>query len=104
MCAMSVLTERPAAPEEVDAVREFQLRRWARENYVALERRLQNWHPVVLDEMARKDAEQPALRLPARSRSALVPLAPTRQRYLDREHGLHQVPVLVGVETVRHCG
>jgi hypothetical protein len=34
------------------------MRRWAREHYVPLDSRETNWHPVVLDEMQRKDLEQ----------------------------------------------
>ena len=33
------------------------LRRWARENYVPASQRDMQWHPIVLDEMRRKDAE-----------------------------------------------
>lgn len=43
---------------EPDAIEEFKLRRWARENYVPAERRDNRWHPVVLEEMYRKDAER----------------------------------------------
>ena len=42
---------------EVDLIEEFRLRRWARENYVPAHDRSQTWHPIVLDEMRRKDAE-----------------------------------------------
>jgi hypothetical protein len=43
---------------EVDFIEELRLRRWARENYVPQqERELSSWHPVILDEMARKDRE-----------------------------------------------
>ena len=43
---------------EVDFIEELRLRRWAREHYVPVERRQASWHPVVLDEMGRKDLEQ----------------------------------------------
>jgi hypothetical protein len=48
--------------DEVDFIRELQLRRWARENYVPLEERTPTWHAIVLDEMSKKDleAEEPA--------------------------------------------
>ena len=46
----------PAA-EPVDFVEELRLRRWARENYCYEEARLDSWHPIVLEEMRRKDAE-----------------------------------------------
>jgi hypothetical protein len=43
---------------EVDFIEELKLRRWAREHYVPRDRRESTWHPVVLDEMGRKDHEQ----------------------------------------------
>jgi len=48
---------------EPDAIEELKLRRWARENYVPVNSRDTLWHPVVLEEMHRKDAErrQPTL-------------------------------------------
>ena len=42
---------------EVDFIEELRLRRWARENYVPVESRGPALHPVVVDEMARKDGE-----------------------------------------------
>jgi hypothetical protein len=42
---------------ELDFIEELRLRRWARENYVPLGRRQQTWHPVVHEEMERKDQE-----------------------------------------------
>jgi hypothetical protein len=42
---------------EPDAIEEFKLRRWARENYVPADNRDARWHPVVLEEMRRKDCE-----------------------------------------------
>jgi hypothetical protein len=42
---------------EVDFIEELRLRRWARENYVPPREREQSWHPVVLDEMDKKDVE-----------------------------------------------
>lgn len=42
---------------EVDFIEELRLRRWAREHYVPCGRRDRSWHPVILDEMARKDEE-----------------------------------------------
>lgn len=40
---------------ELDFIEELRLRRWAREHYVPCDKRLNDWHPVVLEEMARKD-------------------------------------------------
>jgi len=45
------------AMAEVDLIEELRLRRWARENYVPFESRSRSWHPVILDEMARKDED-----------------------------------------------
>jgi hypothetical protein len=42
---------------DVDFIEELRLRRWARENYVPLSQRQLSWHPVILDEMIRKDDE-----------------------------------------------
>jgi hypothetical protein len=48
---------------QIDFIQELQLRRWARENYVPATQRDMAWHPIILDEMRRKDAEdrEPAL-------------------------------------------
>jgi hypothetical protein len=45
------------AAAEVDLIEELRLRRWARENYVAAGERDATWHPVVHDEMDRKDRD-----------------------------------------------
>jgi hypothetical protein len=42
---------------DLDLIEELRLRRWARENFVPVEQRLSNWHPIILDEMVRKDLE-----------------------------------------------
>ena len=43
---------------EVDLIEELRLRRWAREHYVPADRRESSWHPVILDEMGRKEHER----------------------------------------------
>jgi hypothetical protein len=43
---------------ELDFIEELRLRRWARENYVPRVRRETAWHPVVHEEMERKDYEE----------------------------------------------
>ena len=48
---------RSSVAAEVDFIEELRLRRWARENYVPRDRRELSWHPVILDEMSRKDVE-----------------------------------------------
>ena len=48
---------------DLDFIEELRLRRWARQNYVPPEQRDSSWHPVVHDEMDRKDLEvvEPAI-------------------------------------------
>ncbi len=45
---------------ELDFIEELRLRRWARENYVPRSRRQRTWHPVVHEEMEKKDREAPS--------------------------------------------
>ncbi len=45
----------------VDLVEEIRLRTWARLNYTAPEQRSETWHPVVLEEMKRRDHEATAV-------------------------------------------
>jgi hypothetical protein len=42
---------------ELDFIEELRLRRWARQNYVPRPERESSWHPIILDEMTRKDME-----------------------------------------------
>jgi hypothetical protein len=42
---------------ELDFIEELRMRRWARENYVPREDRESSWHPVVHEEMEKKDLE-----------------------------------------------
>jgi hypothetical protein len=42
---------------ELDLIEELRLRRWAREHYVPRDQRPTSWHPVVLEEMSKKDLE-----------------------------------------------
>jgi hypothetical protein len=50
---------------ELDFIEELRLRRWAREHYVPVyvpvEERETSWHPVILDEMNKKDLEAEVL-------------------------------------------
>jgi hypothetical protein len=41
----------------MDFIEELRLRRWARENYVPPKLRQGSWHPVVHQEMEKKDNE-----------------------------------------------
>ena len=42
---------------DVDLIEELRLRRWARENYVPRGQRQTTWHPIVHEEMRKKDGE-----------------------------------------------
>lgn len=42
---------------DLDLIEELRLRRWARENYVPDSQRQSSWHPIVHDEMDKKDQE-----------------------------------------------
>jgi hypothetical protein len=42
---------------DLDFIEELRLRRWARENYVPPGGRQNVWHPVVHEEMEKKDME-----------------------------------------------
>jgi hypothetical protein len=42
---------------DVDFIEELRMRRWARENYVSADERDATWHPIILEEMRRKDGE-----------------------------------------------
>lgn len=41
----------------IDLIGELRLRQWARLNYVPESDRTDDWHPIVLDEMRRRDGE-----------------------------------------------
>jgi len=45
----------------VDPVEEMRLRTWARRHYAPAEDRDTAWHPIVLEEMSRRDAESGSL-------------------------------------------
>ena len=42
---------------DLDFIEELRLRCWAREHYVPREKRRNDWHPVVHEEMDRKDRD-----------------------------------------------
>ena len=42
---------------ELDFIEELRLRRWARENYVPQDQRQHSWHPVIHEEMDKKDKD-----------------------------------------------
>ena len=43
---------------EMDLIEELRMRSWARENYVPPEQRDHSLHPVIQDEMEKKDRER----------------------------------------------
>jgi hypothetical protein len=43
---------------ELDLIEELKLRRWARENYLPPESRRPDWHPIIHEEMRKKDLER----------------------------------------------
>lgn len=45
------------ALDDLSFLEEIRLRTWARKNYAPVEDRDMTWHPVILDEMLKKDAE-----------------------------------------------
>ena len=54
----SVMVELELAGEtEIDPIEEIRPRTWARKHYAPAQERDESWHPVVLDEMSKKDHE-----------------------------------------------
>ena len=55
----SMLLEPPTqGGSEVDPIEEIRLRTWARKNYAPMHKRDETLHPIILDEMKRKDEEK----------------------------------------------
>jgi len=44
--------------QDIDVIEEMQLRTWARQHYIPPEDRDDDIHPVILDEMLKKDLER----------------------------------------------
>ncbi|QDT50354.1 hypothetical protein [Symmachiella dynata] len=72
----------------MDVVDELRLRRWARQHHVASEERDATWHPIVLDEMRRRDSEHEMTLKPHAFSGALVPLAPHQTMTSQRQPAL----------------
>jgi hypothetical protein len=66
-----------ASEGQLDFVEELRLRSWARLNHVPAEQRLAAWHPVVLDEMRRRDADGSTFVSDTNLGALYVPLVPT---------------------------
>ena len=67
----------------VDVVEELRLRRWARENYVPAAERDGLWHPIILEEMCRKDRDLASVHDLPRS---MTPVMPAGVRFLHSAH------------------
>ena len=72
--------------ESVGVIQELRLRRWACENYVRPEQRRRTWHPIVLEEMAKRDAEVLRIESSEPVPSAYVPLAPGEITFWEPAH------------------
>ena len=84
--------------KSISMIQELRLRQWARRNYVPSEtRRDDEWHPVVLDEMRRRDQErqdqftsaEPVRRLRIVPDAAAALESPSR---IDNEHSPQRRP------------
>ncbi|MHC4877313.1 MAG: hypothetical protein ACYTGL_12530 [Planctomycetota bacterium] len=96
---------------ELAPIAELRLRQWARRNYVPADlRRDEEWHPVVLDEMQRCDAEfsdsESTETLPQFdivTSSGIVPLEPSRHESvrIDAAHDNVATPRFKDQQTQR---
>lgn len=65
---------------QTDLIDELRMRGWARANHIPAPQRPDSWHPIILDEMRRMDAEVPAPYSPVstpRIGASYVPVVPT---------------------------
>lgn len=85
---------------DVDAIKELRLRRWARKNYVPADERRNTWHPIVIDEMLRKDRELSEPLSSPPSRASYVPLAPGGVYYVHGKHARPQPARQVSDESI----
>ncbi|MCH7687722.1 MAG: hypothetical protein IH899_13730 [Planctomycetes bacterium] len=76
----------------VDFIKELRLRRWARCNYVAQSERHNSLHPIVLDEMSKRDLERDLQAFQPPPSAAFVPLEPTDSHLLHSPHQLPEEP------------
>ncbi len=70
----------------LDIVEELRLRRWARENYAAVDERSVDWHPVIHEEMDRRDAEVARMVAPP-----IIAPKFFQNRRLDGVYGPHEI-------------
>lgn len=53
----TMVTRERSNTSVIDPVEEMRLRTWARRHYAPASDRDSSWHPIVLEEMARRDLE-----------------------------------------------
>lgn len=80
---------------ELDLTRELRLRNWARRNYVPERDRKSTWHPIVLDEMSRRDAELKTAAWQHQAVPAYVPLMPGQTAIVHPAHPQTREPKLL---------
>ncbi len=80
---------------DVDLIKELRFRRWARCHYVPPQQRELTWHPIVLDEMQKRDAEFDSVAIGPAVGTLFVPLPPTYQRRFDASHAAVSEPVWI---------
>lgn len=90
---------RTAREQTIDLVVELRLRRWARLNHVRSEARRDDWHPVILEEMARKDAELAE----QQSATATRQYAPVEGGWRDLHPAHGQTACRVGTSSASGC-
>lgn len=88
-----------STPRDVDFIEELRLRRWARLHFTPIEQRKDEWHPIILDEMIRKDHDMQPVLEPVRS--TIVPVLDSRERRLDQPHGLPDMHIHHGSPVAR---
>ncbi len=89
-------------PAQVDLIDELMFRCWARRNYLPPELREAGWHPVILEEMNRRDhelslQEHEETLLTSRIEDAFVPLVPTVTHYVHPAHSEIREPHFLSI-------
>ena len=84
---------------DVNLAKELRLRGWARKNYVSAENRPDKWHPIVLDEMRKRDRELESRSSGQTIAGTFAPLPPTDLRRLDEAHESVSEPNLLHADS-----
>ncbi len=97
--------------QSLDFISELRLRQWARRNHVPAHERIdQQWHPVVLEEMRRRDEEVVRNRPTVVTSAGVVPLIPSEHDIrIDDPHASVPEPNLnrqriPKATLIPHCG